>query len=368
MQVAVDVIAVLAVLGTLTLVRNVVYQARRRVRPRQSEVTISVLIPARNERQNLPRLLEALAAQVRPAEEIIVCDDQSDDGTSDWLAENAERLGAQWFRADPRPPGWSGKNWACHLLAQRASREWLLFLDADTEPQPDLLTIVASVFADTSATLVTALPTLKPAGLGDGLAMATLPFAFFTFLLLQDMEGPRFPEFAFANGQLLGWRRRDCDELRPYEQVREAVVEDLALARLVKRRGGLVRVLDARGLLNVYMYTGTRSAVNGLARLALGSPYVALGFLCLGVVRPLGRLLPLVACASHVPWAWLPTLLLMLQFGLAAHMVGLPLWYGPLYPVAVVLEMWVRARALRWCLWRGVEWKGRTYEVPRNLP
>lgn len=105
---------------------------------------ISVLIPARNEAENLARLLPSLRDQSFPAHEIIVIDDGSEDGTAD----RARELGATVLAAEPLPAGWYGKPWACQQGAEAASGDWLLFLDADTELEPEALFRIGHLGSD----------------------------------------------------------------------------------------------------------------------------------------------------------------------------------------------------------------------------
>jgi glycosyltransferase involved in cell wall biosynthesis len=105
----------------------------RRVRPASGSTdSIVFLIPARNEAENLARLLPLLEAKV------YVYDDQSEDGTAEIAAAN----GANVIRGKELPDGWTGKNHACHRLAQVAaedsSADWWIFLDADMYPEPGL--------------------------------------------------------------------------------------------------------------------------------------------------------------------------------------------------------------------------------------
>src|ERR1700743_3347207 len=91
-------------------------------------MSLSIVIPARNEEDNLPRLLQSIVGSaVRPAE-ILVVDESSTDDT----ALIAQNLGATVITSLPLPEGWTGKAWACHQGAQRAIGDQLLFLDADT--------------------------------------------------------------------------------------------------------------------------------------------------------------------------------------------------------------------------------------------
>ncbi len=90
--------------------------------------SLSIIIPARNEEQNLPRLLESIAhSAARPTEVLVV-----DDGSTDNSAAVAAKLGARVMTSAPKPDGWTGKSWACYQGAQNATGQLLLFLDADT--------------------------------------------------------------------------------------------------------------------------------------------------------------------------------------------------------------------------------------------
>ena len=82
---------------------------------------LSIIIPARNEEENLPTLLRSLAAQsVRPGEIIVV-----DDASTDHTAEVARQNGARVVNSLPLPEGWRGKTWACHQGAQAAAGQKL---------------------------------------------------------------------------------------------------------------------------------------------------------------------------------------------------------------------------------------------------
>lgn len=91
-------------------------------------VSLSVIIPARNEESNLPNLLTSISSSTIQPREILVVDDASTDRT----AVVAESLGARVITLPDKPEGWTGKTWACHQGAQQATGALLLFLDADT--------------------------------------------------------------------------------------------------------------------------------------------------------------------------------------------------------------------------------------------
>lgn len=96
---------------------------------------ISIIIPARDEEDNIERLLESLNHQSLPPLEIIVVND----GSTDRTAEVAQHLGARVIDAAPLPAGWNGKPWACQQGADSAAGQWLLFLDADLVLEPQAI-------------------------------------------------------------------------------------------------------------------------------------------------------------------------------------------------------------------------------------
>jgi 4,4'-diaponeurosporenoate glycosyltransferase len=97
-----------------------------------SLLPLSIIIPARNEALNLPKLLNSISEQNIPNLEVIVIDDGSTDGT----AEIAKSYSATVISGLPLPANWTGKNWACYQGAKASSHDHLLFLDADTEFEP----------------------------------------------------------------------------------------------------------------------------------------------------------------------------------------------------------------------------------------
>jgi 4,4'-diaponeurosporenoate glycosyltransferase len=134
------VIAVLLVVAAVCAQRLV---ADLRTLPRHADrgparrlPSVSVVVPARDEEQTLPLLLDSLRQQGPAVTEVLVVDDASQDAT----AEVARGGGARVLPAGTPPPGWTGKAWACHAGTEATTGELLLFLDADTVLAPGALT------------------------------------------------------------------------------------------------------------------------------------------------------------------------------------------------------------------------------------
>lgn len=360
------VAAVLLLVQTVVLVVNLSYWRRRRPEAPAHGLRVSVLIPARNERDNLPRILTALAAQQPVPWEVLVCDDASDDGTDDWLEANATQYGAKWFRAPDKPEGWVGKCWACHQLGLRATGDWVLFLDADVTPGPGFLAAVASLMAGTDAVLITALPRFASANPGDGMLTAMVPFSVLSLLPLARAETDRREAFAFANGQVMAFRADEYRQYRPHEQVRDTLLEDVALARWAKRLGRGVLIADATRTLSVQMYRGLAGALQGFSRMAVP--------ICGGTGGAIVTII-LLAVAYLAPWAgaahghWIG-LILGVQgtalYGFCAARFGIGRWYALLTPLAMTLTIVALARSILWHRRGRIPWRGRMYAGLRS--
>jgi hypothetical protein len=310
-------------------------------------------------------LLESLAPQLNSEVECWVCDDVSDDGTTEWLEQHAPQLRVRWFRSAPRPDGWVGKNWACYQLATRAQGEWLLFLDADLRCEAGFIDALRGYLSQTDARLVSAIPTFTPSCLPVALLKLMVPFSVFTLLPLSLAERHPHPAFAFANGQVIAFRKVDYARWLPHFFVRGAVLEDVALAALVKRHGGVVRLLDARAWLRVSMYPTLREAMDGFAKNAVAIcrsvPMAVLVGLMLALVYlyPLGALL----MPAQRELAMLAIGAAVVIFGLSARVVGLPFRLGWLYAGSVVLGLLTLGRSIRWYRRGAIVWKGRVYRA-----
>ena len=126
---------------------------------------VSVLVPARNEAQNIEGCLNSLLNQGYEPYEVIALDDESQDATPEILhrlSQGDTRL--KVLSGQPLPYGWVGKNWACFQLSQAAQGELMLFVDADTRHHPAMLAEAVSTLHATQADLLSGLPrqVLKP--------------------------------------------------------------------------------------------------------------------------------------------------------------------------------------------------------------
>ncbi len=222
---------------------------------------VTVVIPARNEALRIRPCLDRLRAD-SAIHEVIVVDDHSDDGTADV----ARSLGARVISAEVLPSGWAGKCWALQQGIEAATTDWVVTLDADTEPLPGLASaLVARATKDGFGFLTVAGRFVCPTWLLQVLHPSLLT----TLVYRYGPPGATSsvgPERMMANGQCMALRRVEFLAAGGFHPVASSLVEDVALARSLASRGWSVGFLDAGPALTVAMHADAADAWRGWGR------------------------------------------------------------------------------------------------------
>ncbi len=227
--------------------------------PPSSLPQVSVIIPARNEEVNLKSCLDSLIPQSGLSFEIIVVDDHSTDRTRE-IAESYSAV--RVLEAGSLPAGWTGKNNAVSTGARAATGSWLLFTDADTVHLPGSLARALEEVKDHQAALLSYSPEQIAVTFWE---LAVLPVVFAELARQyppQKVSDPTSPEAA-ANGQYLLISREAYDAAGGHAAVAGNILEDVALARLVKTAGKKIRFRYAADAVRTRMYRNYRQLREG---------------------------------------------------------------------------------------------------------
>ena len=358
----------LALLPWIVLTAHTVTNAAllRRPGPGTTTERIAVLLPLRNEADRVPPCLEALLGQRGVADlEIVVLDDGSTDGTAEVVravAGDKVRL----LTGEPLPPGWLGKPYACRQLADAApDADLLVFVDADVVLAPDAVARAVALCRRIGVTLLSPYPRITGAG---RLVQPLLQWSWLTFLPLRAMERSRHPALAAAGGQWLVVDRAGYDRAGGHAVVRADVLEDLGLARAVKRSSGRIALADGSRLATCAMYRSWSELTDGYTKslwASFGSPAgaaaVVLLLLLLYAVPPAAAL-AFLAAEAFQPAAWCLAAYLSGVAGrtVSAVATGGRLWPDPFaHPVSVVLFGWLMWRSYRLRRLGRLTWRGR---------
>ena len=279
----------LASAGAALLTAHAVVNARLLRVPTGSATTarVSVLLPVRDEAERVGPCLRALLAQTGvPELEVLVLDDGSTDGTADVVrsvagADSRVRL----LIGRPLPPGWLGKPHACQQLADAATGDVLVLVDADVVLAPHAVAATVALLEDTGLDLLSPYPRQEAPG-ATALVQPLLQWSWLTFLPLRLAERSPRPSLSAANGQLLAVRRSAYDRAGGHAAVRHAVVEDVELLRALKRTGGRGGVCDGTTLATTRMYDSWAELVDGYGKSLWTLPAPTIALLALLYVLP----------------------------------------------------------------------------------
>ncbi|WP_174805595.1 glycosyltransferase [Kitasatospora sp. MMS16-BH015] len=339
--------------------------------------SVVVLVPARDEAEVLPVSLPGLLAQRYPGEaRVILVDDHSSDGTG----ELAARLGAagglplEVTTPPPLPPGWTGKLWALrHGVAAAGTCEYLLLTDADIAHGPDsLAALVASAEAN-GLDLVSQMARLRVATRWERLIVPAFVYFFAQLYPFRRSNRPKARTAAAAGGCSLV-RREALERAGGVAAVRGAVIDDVSIARAVKRSGGRTWLGLAEQVDSVRPYPElaqlwrmvSRSAYAQLRHSPLLLAGTVLGLALIYLVPPLAVLAGLLGWAPEVllvgaaAWALMTgTFLPMVRYYRqpAGSALLLP------FTALLYLLMTVDSAVQHW-RGQGAAWKGRTYPQP----
>ena len=218
-----------------------------------NEGHVSVIIPARNEEANIENAVRSVAAQ-QGVREIIVADDQSIDRTSEILERLKTEIPAlEVIHIKALPSGWIGKNHALAAAAELATGEWLLLTDADTQHFSGSLQALLERAEREHVDLLSVSPRQEMITAWE---RALIPMVYVWLskqYRFQDVSDPQSPA-AGANGQYILVRRSVYKRVGGHAAIRDAVLEDVQLARRVKSAGGRLLFLPDAAWVQTRMY------------------------------------------------------------------------------------------------------------------
>ncbi len=343
-----------------TVIIFVLWKARRNYErlselqpaPAGFEPDVAVIIPARDEEANIEGAVRSFAGAA-----VIVVDDDSSDKT----AEIARREGAHVISAPPLKKNMLGKPNACWAGSREAQSKWLLFVDADTRFKPGAL--AALVYYAESKKLDAVTMFLRQECVG-GAERMILPYAlalYFCGITGLNVNRMKSSE-ALANGQCFLVRRDSYESMGGHMTVADSVVEDVALARNLKRNRCTLRVLRGEKFGSVRMYDGFSSVWHVMQknafRFLLINPWtgfqVAVSSILLSLWLPvLVWLLIDRQWLMAVPFALMPSVMLRRWYGSITDSLLVP---GAIY----IYELIALAGMYVTSFGRPTEWKGRT--------
>jgi hypothetical protein len=268
----VRILAGLSVAGALHAALNIALLRRPPADPPRVRRPVTVVLPVRDEAEQVGACLAALLDQ-RGIDDltVVVVDDGSTDGTADVVRAVTDPR-VRLVAAGAPPPGWLGKPHACAVGAGVGPRDGILaFVDADVRLFPDALAGAVAVLERHGLDLVSPWPRPVAHGPAERLVQPLVPWLWATMLPVRIAERSPRPSLAAATGQFLVLDRAAYDRAGGHGAVRGEVLDDIALLRAVKRAGGRGGPVDGSRLAACRMYDGWPALRDGYAKSMWGA-------------------------------------------------------------------------------------------------
>lgn len=348
---------------------------------------VTVLIPAKDEGEPVRQCLDRVLALDYPDFSVIAVDDRSTDATGAIFDEYASRFPQKLtgLHVPPGglPAGWLGKCNALHVAAARADGQWLLFVDSDVKVEPDALRGTLALALSRGYDAVSIMTRLECHEFWETLLLPLCAASVGGMTLMSLTNDDRRRGIAFANGQFFLIKRSAYDAVGGHAAVRDNIVEDVGLMRLLKREGFRTRLYFGRDFASTRMHATLRQTFNGWARIYSGvcdrrpaRIVLAMLFIVSALAAHPALLASMVAFASGHrdaarPWLYASAahvFFLTLVLASIYRTSGNPVRYALAFPLGGSVLLAIHAYAVRACRTGRIAWRGTSYQSGSSQP
>ncbi len=332
---------------------------------------VSIIVPVKDEEDTIEECLSSLINIKYEPKEIIVVLGESHDRTE----EIVRKFNVKIVHEPPLPDGWVGKNWACYIGYKHAKGELLLFTDGDTIHSEDSLSRTVGVVFNEGADMVTLFPKFVFRSFWEKLITPLIAIFIGLTNRVWNLNDDKSKAF-LGNGQYILIRRMTYEKIGGHQAVRDMIIEDYALAGLIKRNGYKLRGYYAPQLLKVKMYHSFNELWEGWSK----NIYSGIGDIKRTIIFILilsGLLLPyffIIIVFSQLLNGYFSLLVLNLLPILLLIIAGIIVYkdYDAeilvfLIPIAIFIIIMLIFNSLIQSTLLSVSWKGRKYHKIRSI-
>ena len=347
-------------------------RSQKNIRTKKPLPFVSVLVPARNEEINIENCVSSLLKSDYPHLEIIVLDDNSTDRTYEIVKELSSRYARlKIIKGKKLPPGWNGKNWACHQLSQIARGDWFLFTDADTIHKPHSISTALAAAQRRMSNFVSCIPGFITKTWAEKLYFPVIHFVFVALFPFRMLNFSKDSRLSFAMGPFLFIERNFFFSWGGYEAIKAEVVDDIAMAKKVKENNGRIAIIDGTSFMDVRFYRSFKEVWNGFSKNsyeALGkAPHLLFALLlaCYYLfIYPYIALWAAFESNQNVTLPLLQVITLALIKLILSLRFNTGIIFGQLHPLTVLFAVLILLNSFRLSFFKKkFEWKERFYPV-----
>ena len=325
---------------------------------------VSILIPARNEAENILPLLSSIHLQDYDNYEVLILDDNSTDDTykvcQDFAAQHPR---FKVIKGNALPADWLGKNYACHQLAQQATGDYYLFLDADEQVQKGLINSAVHRMKLRGLSLLSLFTNQTMLSVGEEMVVPLMHYILLNLLPVRLVYLVKSASVAAASGQFMLFDAGAYKEYQWHLLAKNKVVEDVEIMKLVKASKQNGEALLANGMISCRMYKGYNEAVNGFGKNFLAAfNYNIISFLIYLLLIIGGPAIIVMTMNLNLIFIMIGLIVLgRIMISLAA---GQNAWINVfLHPVQMLSLLLIGLTSIQKHLTKTTVWKGRKISV-----
>jgi glycosyltransferase involved in cell wall biosynthesis len=333
---------------------------------------VSIIVPARNEEEDIESSLRALLALDYDNYEVIAVNDRSTDRTGEIMERMADQSAAhdrlRVIHHRELPAGWLGKTHAMWTATNQATGNWLLFTDADVQFKPDSVRRALAYAEAERADHVVLFPQMIMKRPGEYMMIAFFQTMFVFGHRPWKVADPKTKDH-MGVGAFNLIRRRAYEKVGTYEKLRMEVLDDMKLGKVVKNAGFAQRNVFGADLISIRWANGAMGVVNNLTK----NFFAILSFqwwrtLISAFGLAFLNLMPFLGVWLAHGWARLPYEIALLSMFLIylgmSWRSGVPAYYFALHPVSTALFVYTLLRSMFHTLWNdGIVWRGTRYPL-----
>jgi cellulose synthase/poly-beta-1,6-N-acetylglucosamine synthase-like glycosyltransferase len=320
---------------------------------------VSVIVPLRNEADNIPGLVNSLLSQNSLTNvEYLFLNDNSEDESFDLLTSALSGFeNAKVIQGSSMPHGWIGKTWALQQLLELSRGEIIVSIDADVRLTPDAINESITLMKSRRLDFLSPYPRQITHTLGERFIQPLLQWSWMSTLLLGIAEKASFSSMAVANGQFFIVRKSALAVAGGYESVKADVLDDVFLARRLLKTGSHGVVVNGASIAECRMYSSWSEIEAGYGkslRHAFGSPFGSLWAIFFIFLTGIA---PLIFALMGSVWGWLALAFIIATRMMSASRARTRIIDSLFHPISSTLLIYLIFYSY---LMRGdIQWKGR---------
>ncbi len=233
----------------------------------KTDKTISILIPARNEEENIGNILEDLTSTSPVVIEILVFDDESSDNTGNIVKEySLKDSRVKLIESNGLEKEWMGKNFACHNLSTLSNGDYLLFIDSDVRIKNNIIEKALKYSISKDLDLLSIFPNQIMITKGEKISIPNMNVILLSLLALPLVFYSKFSSISAANGQFMLFKANTYKDIQPHKLFKTSKAEDIQISRYYKKNKLRIACLASTKDISCRMYNSLKESIQGFSK------------------------------------------------------------------------------------------------------